>query len=82
MTTAEKITRQLKAMENETAAEHARRFFKTGSGQYSEGDVFLGIKVPVLRKLAKEFTTGKTVSPTPAFGHPSAGGDFIRVNSR
>ncbi len=54
MTTAEKITKQLKALGNKTAAEHAQRFFKTGPGQYGEGDLFLGIRVPVLRKLAKE----------------------------
>lgn len=54
MTTAEKITRQLKALGNKTAAEHAQGFFKTGPGQYGEGDLFLGIRVPVLRKLAKE----------------------------
>ncbi len=53
MTTGEKLTKQLKALGNKTAAEHAQRFFKTGPGQYGEGDVFLGIKVPVLRKLAK-----------------------------
>ena len=54
MTTADKITRQLETLGNKTAAEHAQRFFKTGPGQYGEGDIFLGIKVPVLRTVAKE----------------------------
>ncbi|HNX53837.1 MAG TPA: DNA alkylation repair protein, partial [Pontiellaceae bacterium] len=54
MTNADKIIGQLKTLGNRTAAEHAQRFFKTGPGQYGEGDIFLGIKVPVLHRLAKE----------------------------
>jgi 3-methyladenine DNA glycosylase AlkD len=37
----------------EVAAASAR-FFKSGPGQYGEGDTFIGVRVPALRKLARE----------------------------
>ena len=41
---------------SEQAASFAR-FFKTGPGQYGEGDVFIGVRVPMLRKVARDFCT-------------------------
>lgn len=49
------LKKKLKKLENPKIAEHSKKFFKTGKGEYGEGDKFLGIRVPELRKLAKEF---------------------------
>lgn len=52
------ITDRMMSMQNENEALQLARFFRTGKGQYGEGDKFLGIKVPETRKLIKEYKGG------------------------
>jgi len=49
------VKKELLKNRNKEQAKHLSGFFKTGKGQYGEGDVFLGIKVPVQREIVKKF---------------------------
>jgi len=53
--TAKEISKRLQKMGDKEDARFLQGFFKTGVGQYGEGDIFLGIRVPAVRKLAKEY---------------------------
>ena len=48
-----KLLQEITARADASQVEGLSRFFKTGPGQYGEGDKFLGIKVPVTREVVK-----------------------------
>jgi 3-methyladenine DNA glycosylase AlkD len=51
--TADFVLAELKSVSDSEKAKFLQGFFKTGKGQYAEGDVFLGIVVPVTRSIVK-----------------------------
>jgi 3-methyladenine DNA glycosylase AlkD len=53
--TAAAAQRRLRSFADPETAVVLARFFKTGPGQYGEGDRFIGVKVPATRKVAGEF---------------------------
>ena len=48
------IKKELAKLADPEYARHGQRFFKTGKGEYGYGDIFVGIRMPDLRKLAKQ----------------------------
>lgn len=51
----EEIINEIKSYANEKFAIHHSHFFKTGEGEYGEGDLFLGLKVPTVRLISKKY---------------------------
>lgn len=51
----ETIRLELESLGDPGDAAFLQRYFKTGPGQYGEGDIFRGIRVPVLRKLSRKY---------------------------
>lgn len=49
-----KIRYEIFNLKNDEIANHSKIFFKTGKGEYGEGDLFLGVRVPVIKKIAKK----------------------------
>jgi 3-methyladenine DNA glycosylase AlkD len=47
--------KELKKRSNKSQALHAQRFFKTEKGEYGYGDVFIGVRVPMIRQIARKY---------------------------
>jgi 3-methyladenine DNA glycosylase AlkD len=55
MGSLEAIIAEHEAIKNPERAAHSLRFFKTGRGEYGDGDLFLGVRVPVTRTITKKY---------------------------
>ena len=53
MSNARFVIDEFLSVANPEKAKFLQRFFKTGKGEYAEGDIFLGITVPITRNIVK-----------------------------
>lgn len=53
--TAAELSLRVKKLSDKTRAKNCARFFKTGPGQYGEGDIFAGLTVPMCRDISRDF---------------------------
>ena len=52
---AQEVLSALRSLQNPSKAQLLSRFFKTGKGEYAEGDVFLGLTVPLSRTIVRKY---------------------------
>jgi 3-methyladenine DNA glycosylase AlkD len=55
MRISSQVISQLKSCADPARARHSQKYFKTAKGEYGSGDRFLGVRVPAIRKIARQF---------------------------
>lgn len=68
--TADDFKQALQKMAKPQDAQFLQRFFKTGKGQYGEGDVFIGVRVPATRAVCRQFGTLPLTEVSKLFDSP------------
>ena len=64
--TAQEIITYMESLRNEEQRKVLMGFFKTGPGEYGEGDEFLGLKVPQTREVVRSVSQDFPLSEVPA----------------
>ena len=49
-----KASEEIRSLADKERAIHSKKFFKTGKGEYGYGDIFLGVRTPQIRSIAKK----------------------------
>ncbi len=66
---AAQIIERIEAQRNEEQRQVLMQFFKTGKGNYGEGDEFLGLKVPQTRAIVKSVASDTPINEVPELLH-------------
>lgn len=61
-TTQSRVVDELQSCSDADKAKTLARFFKTGKGEYGEGDTFLGVVVPDIRRVAKKYYAAESLT--------------------
>jgi 3-methyladenine DNA glycosylase AlkD len=67
---ADEISARLRRLGDPEKARFLQRFFKTGPGEYAEGDRFIGLKVPQVRLMLREYRGLTPIEVLPLFISP------------